>query len=93
MAGKFYHNMLLAFMYVHTNLPVKLKTNLNETKTKLQQKQKKSSFLQFKLLPSRKVAISQHPHILYQVCKSHRHQNVTSEVYNTLANVVNVINQ
>jgi len=29
MSGKFYHNMLLAFMYVHTNLPVKLKTNLN----------------------------------------------------------------
>jgi hypothetical protein len=37
-SGKFYQNMLLAFMHVHTNLPVKLKTNLNETKTKLQQK-------------------------------------------------------
>jgi len=64
MSGKFYHTMLLAFIHVPTNLPVKLKTNLNETKTKLQQKQKKSYCLQFKLLPLCKVAISQHPHIL-----------------------------
>ena len=52
---------------------------------------KKSYYLQFKLLPLCKVVISQHPHILWQVCKSHMHQNVASEVYNTLDNVVNVI--
>jgi hypothetical protein len=45
MTGKFYQNMLLAFVHVYTNLPVKLKTDLNKTKTKLQQNSSKFAYL------------------------------------------------
>jgi hypothetical protein len=45
MTGKFYQNMLLASVHVYTNLPVKLKTNLNKTKTKLQQNSSKFAYL------------------------------------------------